>query len=418
MTRLFITPRRQEGVVAIIVAVSIAVLVGFAGLALDLGKLYVTKSELQAGADACALAAARELTGTSTTQLTIAEAAGITVGAGNRVMFQSEAVSLTASDNVTFSPTLNGAYVVKDGLSEPQILAMKFARCTVDRSDIASWLIHALNALPGIDIGPQTVAAMATASVVAAQTNCALPVALCSADLAGKPVGTWLQGALGPPGNTLTGNFMWIDFTPPGGGAAELAAILRGQGACNIPAVGAEVGQPGNIASIADDWNTRFGIYSPPLNSSRPVPDFTGYAYTEAAGSWPSQFNAYDDFVTRRSTNAPYQGNTPTGLNILPNATIADAAYLGANGADRRMAVVPVVDCTGFVSGSTAPLESWACILMLHPLNTNSGGGSTGTTRMFLEYRGPSNVANSPCATMGLPGGPTSVGPLVAVLVQ
>ena len=48
--------RQERGVVAIIVALSLVVLVGFAGLALDLGKLYVAKSELQNSADACALA--------------------------------------------------------------------------------------------------------------------------------------------------------------------------------------------------------------------------------------------------------------------------------------------------------------------------------------------------------------------------
>ena len=49
--------RDQRGAVAIIVGLTIAVLVGFAGLALDGGRLYVNKTELQNAADACALAA-------------------------------------------------------------------------------------------------------------------------------------------------------------------------------------------------------------------------------------------------------------------------------------------------------------------------------------------------------------------------
>jgi uncharacterized membrane protein len=51
---------RQRGVVSIIVALTVAMLIGFVGLALDLGKLYVARSELQNSADACALAAARK----------------------------------------------------------------------------------------------------------------------------------------------------------------------------------------------------------------------------------------------------------------------------------------------------------------------------------------------------------------------
>ena len=55
--------REQRGAIAIIVGLSLAVLIGFAGLALDGGRLYLTKTELQNAADACALAAAYELSG-------------------------------------------------------------------------------------------------------------------------------------------------------------------------------------------------------------------------------------------------------------------------------------------------------------------------------------------------------------------
>ena len=50
-------PSRQRGAVAIIVGLMAAVLVGFIGLAIDGGHLYLTKTELQNAADACALAA-------------------------------------------------------------------------------------------------------------------------------------------------------------------------------------------------------------------------------------------------------------------------------------------------------------------------------------------------------------------------
>jgi hypothetical protein len=424
MKRSFYEGRNQRGAIAIIVALSIAVLVGFAGLALDLGKLYITKSELQASADACALSAARELTGASAAQLTVAEAAGITTGARNLVMFQGENAVLVQNDSVQFSATANGGYLPKDGIGAAAALTMKFARCRVERNGIANWLIEALNVLPGVAITSQNLSATAVASVVGAQTNCGLPVALCNANVAGKPIGTWLVGVIGPPGGagSLTGNFLWVDFTPPSGGASELAQILHGPGACNIPSRGAQVGQPGNIASAANDWNSRFGIYSGGLTQGDAVPDFTGFAYTDAAGSWPSQFNAYPNFITRRTTNDPYQGDASTGLNIGNNATISTTAYLAAHGADRRLAIAPIVNCDSFITGSTAPVLDWACVLMLHPLNTSSGGGGggtgTGSTRMFLEYRGPASSSTSPCATLGTPGGPDSAGPKVPVLVQ
>ena len=95
--------RNERGVVAIMVALSMAVLIGFVGLALDLGKLYVAKTELQNSADACALAAARELTGANTSQLVLAEAAGMTTGERHNVLFQDEQIAISS---VTFSTSL------------------------------------------------------------------------------------------------------------------------------------------------------------------------------------------------------------------------------------------------------------------------------------------------------------------------
>jgi hypothetical protein len=56
---------RQQGAVVIIVAICLVVLIGMLGLVLDLGHLYVTKTELQNAADAAALSGAKELDGTA-----------------------------------------------------------------------------------------------------------------------------------------------------------------------------------------------------------------------------------------------------------------------------------------------------------------------------------------------------------------
>lgn len=415
MRRLYSRRQHQRGVIAIIVAISIAALIGFVGLALDLGKLFIAKTELQNGSDACALAAAQELTGTSTTQLTIAEAAGITTGNVNRVIFQSEPVAVNADSSVTFSETLNGAYQPKFEGETAKL--MKYARCTVNRTGIANWFIQVLNVLPGVNIGSQAVAATAVAGLTSSQTNCAIPVALCSGQVAGTPSGTWLEGALGPQGSpsegNLTGSFKWVDFTPPNGGASELGELLKGPGVCNLPTAGTEVGEAGVISSLSDKWNSRFGIYKGSTKPADAVPDFAGYAYTEV--NWPSMANAYAGFKSKRSANAMYIDDA--GLSV--SGEIKDSAYLAANGADRRVAIAPVVDCAGFVSGTTAPVQSWACILMLHPLNTGAGAAtSTGTTRMYLEYLGLTSDPASPCVTLGVPGAPGGTGPKVPTLVQ
>jgi Flp pilus assembly protein TadG len=59
--RLIPIVRDQKGATAVIVAIAIAVLIGFTALAIDVGYLYATRNELQNIADAAALAGAGQL---------------------------------------------------------------------------------------------------------------------------------------------------------------------------------------------------------------------------------------------------------------------------------------------------------------------------------------------------------------------
>ncbi len=409
---------RERGAVAVLVAASMAVLIGFVGLALDLGKLYVAKTELQNSADACALAAARELAGANTDQLILAEAAGIATGELHDVLFQGEQVVISS---VTFSSSLTGGY--QPAFTGSGATNLRFARCEARRAGIANWLIQVLNILPGISIGDQTVSASAVATLSPSQiTSCAIPVGVCSSDVPpGTPVGTWLSSVLGPGkggknGDTadLTGNYMWIDYTPPAGGASELAGQLTGPGVCNLPALGTQVGEAGVKSSLANDWNSRFGIYQGSVKAGDAIPDYSGYAYTEK--NWPSKSGAFTDFQSKRGSNAAYQGDAATGLKT--KGTVENSAYLKANGADRRLATAAVVDCDGLKKGTTSAVSAWACVLMLHPINNSQGGTGTGADRMYLEYLGRSNQPNSPCATNGVPAGSTGAGPMVPALVR
>lgn len=97
--------------------------------------------------------------------------------------------------------------------------------------------------LPGVAIGKQQVSATTMATLQPSQITCALPVAVCTTVMpTGTPVGTWIQGALAPGGQGLNGNFNWVDFTPPGEGANEFGTILKGDGVCDVPAIGTLVG--------------------------------------------------------------------------------------------------------------------------------------------------------------------------------
>ena len=89
--------RRQQGAVAIAFILLAALLIGFVGFGLDVGRLYVSKTELQNAADACALSAAGALTGANADQLVAAEDFGTAAAQRNLIGMQARAVSVTAS---------------------------------------------------------------------------------------------------------------------------------------------------------------------------------------------------------------------------------------------------------------------------------------------------------------------------------
>lgn len=417
--------RRQLGAVAIIVAITLPVLLGFAGLALDLGRLYVEKTELQDATDACALAAARELTcdpatgACTSTFLQNAANAGHAVALRNNADFQKAAVDIPLN-NIKFSMTLapNSSYVSIDGGANPN---SKYVMCTAEQTGIVPWFMKALNLLPGVSIGDSTVSAQAVASLEPSQSNCGIPLGMCSNGTATDPIpfglekGKWYGGKFSSGGG-LTGSFNWIDFSPPSGGESELSALITGSGVCNMN-VTTPVGQTGVLGNAAAKaWNSRFGLYQGgPINIDTATPDYTGYAYTTV--NWPSGNNALADFLSKRSTHDSYgatvdAGNTLTGLSINNsyNPTTTPAQY-GTKGADRRLVVAPIVNCGDWASSNTVPIRGWACVLMLHPISSPGDD-------VHMEYLGLSSDIDSPCATSGTVGGPGSKGPLVPTLVQ
>lgn len=403
----------------VLVALAAAALIAFIGVTIDLGHLFVTKTELQSAVDACALAAAQELRpGVSPTDpLAVSRAVSAGVAAGNRnlVGFQSASAGLTASD-VMFSDHLSdnsNAFpfgYVADAAANPATAA--YAMCAQTRTGIATWFMQ----MVGISSAP-AVRAWAVATLAPAQSNCAVPLGVCEKGPGpgfGLTPGSWVNGKFS---SGSTGNFNWIDFSPPSGGASELAALLSGQGQCSL-SVSNKVGQTGADQSVTNAWNTRFGIYqgggggggsgggggAGNLGMSSAPPDYTGYGY--APSNWPSMSGAFGDFQSRRAANAAYEGLTGIKLN---GSTIANSSQLATYGGDRRLVTAPIVNCNGWASAQTVPIDGWACVLMLNPVGSPSDIA-------YMEIVGLASAAGSPCVTSGLAGG--SSGPQVPVLVQ
>ncbi|RQS35409.1 pilus assembly protein TadG [Burkholderia sp. Bp8992] len=405
---------RQRGAVAIIVGLALAVMIGFVGLALDLGKLYVTRSELQNSADACALSAARDLT--SAISLSVAEADGIAAGHLNFVFFQNKSVQLSTNSNVTFSDSLTNPFLTKNSVTTPANI--KYVQCATKLSNIAHWFIEVLNVLPGTKLASAAeVSASAIATVGGGQTACAIPVFVCRgpSDPAYK-VGDWLTS---PSGSSYgPGNFGWaaLDGTT---NEPTLAGELSGN-SCNIKSP-PDLGTTGLKSASLRAWNTRFGIYTNGANGSSGQPDFTGYAYVGPnygpPGTAGIKGDAYTQFVADRAAFKSYQGDgaPPTGSGIATNGT-ATASNYQSYGGDRRVALAPEGDCST-LNGSSGKVHvtQWDCVLMLDPLPFSAGSGNV---IAHLEYLGSSVSGNNPCATHGLPGDGSASGVQVPMLVQ
>lgn len=414
--------RHQQGAIAVSFILLVVLLLAIMGLATDAGRLYVSKSELQNAADACALAAAADLKGQPwapppNNPLQNAENSGITTGRRNLMGMQATPVTITANSEITFSDALNGTYRTWAAIAQGDVPNMKYARCRLSE-DVSTIIMQVANALPSQSISPVNAArASAVATRAPSKSNCALPVAICKTnDIPGNwglTRGQWIQGILSRNQN-IQGAFKWVEY-PGYARNQDLAALIEGQGQCDLTDTSSVGSHPGYIDSMLTSWNTRLGIYRPGGPTvSEAVPDATGWIYDPI--QWPAQSNAYADYASRRSVASPKhqaQHNGPEiqgGFDLAnPNNWTADANFLPGN--DRRLVVGPIIDCNALAGNGSTQILDWACYLILNPVF------NPGDTMRF-EYRGVASDLASGCVTSGAPGGPTAGGPKVPALVQ
>lgn len=405
-------PAGQRGSVAIIVGLSIAALIGFAGLVVDLGRLYVNHSELQTAADACALAAASELVCDSTaggtcptTYLQNATAAGIAVASQNNHDFQSTPVTIAAGD-IQFSTAVapTGAFASQGGGASAN---SRYAMCIARANGIVPWFMSM------VGVGAQIVTAQAVATLASGQTFCtAAPMGLCTAAGSGAPdygytVGQWAAEGAAAPG------FTWVDYgnNPSAAHINDELAGAPGSEVCTQ--VGNTVTQVAgaNLASTSG-YNTRFGIYFNGYTDATAPPDYTGYAYPNQAPGSPvitaGTGSAYPDFLNQQGANTPFTPAQYAGGGTIQGVPDGSGA-LATAGTQRRLAVVPFVNCAG---GGAPPIQDVACVLLVNPMSQGD------TAPLYVEYRGMADNPNSPCRSAGMPGGPAANGALVATLVQ
>lgn len=402
--------RQQHGAVAIMVALSLVVLIGAAGLAIDSGRLYINKAELQTAMDACALAASRELICDAATSgcLQNAEAAGATAAARNRTDLQQNTAPAVT---VTFANSLNGAYALRGAAANDA----RYVRCAASQTGLTPWLMGLLGS------GDSTVGASAVATPAPSQNFCLnTPMTLCSAGAGanfGYTVNQWIT-ATTDKNDAMSGAMRWSSLT----GSTSTTAI-RDQLSSATPVCGFSSGSTVTLSAgvqqgVKSAFNTRFGLYPNGAGAVGPAdvpPDRTGYAYptsTYAVGST----GVFADYRSRQSNHTPftpadYLGN-PTGNGKNTKGTYSGNPITAAQhtqyGADRRLIAVSVADC----SAASPKVQGTACLLMLNPMSDGN------TSDLYLFYLGNATAGTAACGSTGTPGGSGSTGPRVPTLVQ
>lgn len=408
-----IKPRRkEEGAFIVTVAFALLLLLGFMGIALDFGHLFVVRTELQTSMDACALAAAQEMDG-QPDSITRGTNAGITAGNLNAVDMQS--ASWSGKNRVSGADI---AFLDQNYLTTTSVTDARFVRCRHTQAGTQTRLIHTLSALGGSPAyaGTMNVSASAIATLAPAQSACPMPLALHPKSGSTGPDYGFVKGdwiTLLSKTTATNGQIGWANLDGSNN-ASETAAELNGRCGTRI---GDHLGTPGVQSSVIDNWNARFGMYRGSSGPSDMQPDFTGVVYT--AKTWPTQRSAINDFLAKRQTFATCNGGTAvmklnaceSWIGYTLNSFKQDLATPGSNGdlhnygGNRRLVAVPVVD------GANNVID-FSCMLVLQPIPAPFSQDND----VKLEYVGNASERGSPCTSNGLAGG--TAGPLVPVLVR
>lgn len=281
--------RSEDGAVAILWAISLVVVFGFAALAFDVGRLSATQSELQSFADNVALAAAGELDGKSDA-LTRANAAAANLIDDTQTFADGGQALGSVDYTLTFYRELPASDLdpmdPSDITTDPAQAV--YAEVIVQPRSVGTPFAAATNALLGL-AGGATATVGATAVAGYTQEACDItPLMFClppGAFHANDEIGTMIRLRGGGSGSAWgPGDFGFLDPSQ-----ADLGATCSGLNGAQLIAclVGAEQNvtqcytqrgvntEPGQKVGIEDAiFNIRFDIYKSTMNGKKNDPDY------------------------------------------------------------------------------------------------------------------------------------------------
>lgn len=395
----------QRGIYTVMTALVLVVLLGFVGLAIDSSRQQSVHTELQNAADACALSAVWELNGLQDAPARATLAGQYVAGVRNYKDFQDSPATIAGSD-LTFADKISGPYLEAASVTS----APRYVRCIVRANSFVN------NFMAVLGISRTDLSATAIASLQASRSTCSAPLAVCGSRTL-TSFGLSATKALYNSGSLGAGDLYAADFSSCTKAETSLSTQMKKNGACNILTEKDQCQvHPKIPGEFEQAWNTRFGvIHADEVKTPDWVPDLSGHSYPSpeklprvGQRVYDHQTLTTDPYSDYKSVEAP--GRVPFSGSFSGYSKILTHAELLKLGApNRRLVVFPVIDCA---AGSNKVI-GWACGLMLNPVN-----GTGETEKYRIQFIGDASASNSPCATAGIPGGGTAIGPLVPTLIQ
>ena len=340
---------RQRGSVAIVFGLSIVLLLAMSGLVIDLGHLYIVRTELQNAADAAALAGAKDLN-QAADGITKAVAKAMAVSAKNKYNFSTDVI-LDGSDGspaIQFGASLAGPWISPGtAFANPQ--GLTFIRVRTGTRTLPTYLMNVVSIA--------SVSTFGTA-VAGRFVNDVTPIGVCAVDPAVRtakytypaaPLGTGITElveygfrrgvtynlfGLNPLAGATSDPYLInpVDTTATGCKATHSSATFVAPFLCggNSTVVSTGVGQvytnTGMTASAAASLNSRFDDYSSPsVCDATLAPPDTNIKQYNCKGNGNAA--CLDNASSTVSVTPPINWMEPGG-NTLPNT--GSIAMIGA----------------------------------------------------------------------------------------
>ncbi|MCZ4295489.1 pilus assembly protein TadG-related protein [Vibrio sinaloensis] len=357
---------RQKGLVLVMVTVAMLALVGVAALSIDVSHAVLNKARLQNSVDAAALAAAivMDSEGTNAQATTAANSTlnNVAAATGNSEMdFSNATVTVEYSNDPTIFPQSSGYNANLD----------TYVRVTVSAYSLDNFFAY----LFGVD--KQLVSSAVAGPSPGIDVVNVVPMAVCEGDSGtggstGYDTGELyaLKIADQNQSDMGSGNYQLLDF---GSGADTVRKALAGGYEGSVGVGDTVITKPGNtIGPVGQGLNTRFGAYS---GGGLSASDFPSDIYVKEPDTKATLDNDGNIVYNDESVEGEPWGYEDYN-DALPDCSGDPDCKMDSGGQhDRRILVVPIVDCTGASGGTSSfTVTALGCFFMLQKAPTSNSG--------------------------------------------